>query len=275
MNSQETIKNLEQRLIRQEQLASIGQMTAGILHELRNPLNFVNNFSKLSVDLAEELDDIISEHKTKYVSENFDEMQEVFDLLKQNIQKIKEHGLRAERLITGMLATTRDVGGKFEPSDLNTLVEENVKLAYHALRGENPNFNAVIQFFTDKQIGTVDLIPQEFCRVILNIAGNGFYALNEKLKNQKFQATLTVSTSKTEQNIVISIHDNGIGIEPEIIDKIFKAFFSTKPVNKGTGLGLSMSFDIIKNQHHGEINVKSEPGMFTEFTIIIPLNLKN
>jgi len=274
MTQEEQIEFLKQQLEKQEKLAEIGQLTAGILHEIRNPLNFVTNFSNLSLELTKEMDEIISEAKS-CDKDTLSELSETSELLKTNILKIKSHGERASRLIANMLASTHEGGHKLAKTEIAVVTEEAVKLAYHGLRGNNIGFNAELIFEVEKELPNVNIVYSDFSRTILNIAGNAFFALAEKQeKNPDFKPTLSVNISKVENEIVIKLRDNGTGMSQETIDKIFKPFFTTKSAQLGTGLGLSMSHQIITQIHQGKIEVASELGKFSEFIITFPASLK-
>jgi signal transduction histidine kinase/ligand-binding sensor domain-containing protein len=268
----ENLKETQKQLIQSEKLASLGQLTAGIAHEIQNPLNFVNNFSSLSVDLTAELREYIDKEKDNLPAETVENMEEVVGMLDSNVKKINEHGKRAERIVKGMLQHSRGKSGEFLPTDLNSLVEEYVNLAYHGVRAENKEFNATFVKDMDPEAGKVKLVPQDFSRVILNIMNNACYAVFEKSqkKPEGYSPTISISTKRSDQQVVIRIKDNGTGIPQAIIDKIFNPFFTTKPTGKGTGLGLSMSYDIVTNIHNGKLEVVSVEGESTEFIITIP-----
>jgi signal transduction histidine kinase len=271
-NTLENLKETQKQLIQSEKLASLGQLTAGIAHEIQNPLNFVNNFSSLSMDLTGELREYIEKEKSNLSQESIENIEEVIGMLESNVQKINEHGNRAERIVKGMLQHSRGKSGEFLATDLNTLVEEYVNLSYHGVRAENKEFNATFVKDLDPGIGKVKIVPQDFSRVILNIMNNACYAVFEKSQKIKegYIPTITITTKKTDQQIVLRIKDNGTGIPQSIIDKIFNPFFTTKPTGKGTGLGLSMSYDIVTNIHNGKLEVVSTEGESTEFIITIP-----
>ncbi len=268
----ENLKETQKQLIQSEKLASLGQLTAGIAHEIQNPLNFVNNFSSLSIDLTDELKEYIEKEKEHLSPEAVENMEEVIEMLDSNVKKINEHGNRAERIVKGMLQHSRGKSGEFLLTDLNVLVEEYVNLSYHGVRAENKEFNATFVKDLDPGVGKVKIIPQDFSRVILNIMNNACYAVFEKSKKkiEGYAPTITISTRKADQQIIVRIKDNGTGIPQAIIDKIFNPFFTTKPTGKGTGLGLSMSYDIITNIHNGKLDVISTEGESSEFIITIP-----
>jgi len=281
MNDKEKIKQLEEEIaklqehaIEQAKLASIGKLSAGIMHEIQNPLNFINNFSQLSVSLLKELKEVMEEVSDKINTDAKEDIEDITQTLSTNLEKIQQNGNRANSIIQGILLQSRGKSGVFLPTDLNQLIAEYANLAYHGKRAEDHDFNCVIRNDFDETIGKVSLVPQNFSRVILNIINNAFYAIQEKEKISKgeFSPEITISTYKENSNIIIKIKDNGIGIPKAVIQKIFNPFFSTKPVGKGTGLGLSMSYDIIKKEHKGELKVISDHDSFTEFVIEIPYN---
>jgi signal transduction histidine kinase len=262
-NSMENQRRLQNQLIVSEKMASLGQLTAGIAHEIQNPLNFINNFSELSVELLEELEEIKEE------SEKLSVIKDV----KQNLEKIVVHGKRADSIVKSMLQHSRKAPDEKIPTDINKLVEEFFVLAYHGMRAKDPGFNCVLEKLLEPGLPLVPVIPQEVSRVILNIFNNSFYAVDERGKSgdKNYKPKVSISTRKANGNILIKIHDNGKGIPPEIREKIFNPFFTTKPSGDGTGLGLSISYDIIVNGHNGELFVDSVPGEFTEFNISLPI----
>ena len=281
MNDKEKIKQLEKEIaklqehtIEQAKLASIGKLSAGIMHEIQNPLNFINNFSQLSVSLLKELNEVMDDISDKFDTDTKDDIEDITQTLSTNLEKIQQNGKRANSIIQGILLQSRGKSGVFLPTDLNQLIAEYANLAYHGKRAEDHNFNCLITNNFDETIGKVSLVPQNFSRVILNIINNAFYAIQEKEKISRgeFSPEITISTHKENNNIIIKIKDNGIGIPETVIRKIFNPFFSTKPVGKGTGLGLSMSYDIIKKEHKGNLKVISDQESFTEFVIEIPYN---
>ena len=279
MNDKEKIKkledevaNLQEHAIEQAKLASIGKLTAGIMHEIQNPLNFINNFSNLSVSLLKELKEVIDEISTSINKDAKDEVEDISQTLSTNLEKIQQNGQRANNIIQSILLQSRGKSGAFLATNLNQLISEYANLAYHGKRAEDHHFNCVITNNFDENIGKINLVPQNFSRVILNIINNAFYALGEKEKisEGEFDPEVNISTHKENNKIIIKIRDNGIGIPEAVIQKIFNPFFSTKPVGKGTGLGLSMSYDIIKKEHKGELKVNSDHETYTEFVIEIP-----
>ena len=254
-----------------EKLASLGQLTAGIAHEIKNPLNFVNNFSSLSVELIDELQEELA--KVKIDDDARAEITELSDTLKGNLDKIAQHGKRADSIVKNMLLHSREGSGEHRPVDINALVEESLNLAYHGARAERQGFNIALERAFDPAAGEVDLYPQEVTRVLLNLISNGFYAATKRKAQaggDRFEPTLAAATKNLGDRVEISIRDNGTGIPPEVKEKMFNPFFTTKPAGEGTGLGLSISHDIIVKQHAGTIAVDTEPGKFTEFKIVLP-----
>lgn len=265
------LKDTQTQLVQSEKLASLAQLTAGIAHEIQNPLNFVNNFSALTVDLADELNETLSEVKEKLNPNQVDDLEEVISLIKGNVQKINEHGKRVETIVKGMLQHSRGNTGEFELIDFNPMIEEFVNLAYHGMKAKSKTFQTNIKTDLDPAIGKVSVVPQDLSRVVLNIVNNSCYALDEKLKkNPSFFPEVIVSTKKIRDRIEVRIKDNGTGIPQSVIDKVFNPFFTTKPTGQGTGLGLSMSFDIINKIHKGKMEVNSAEGEYTEFIFTIP-----
>lgn len=268
----QNLKDTQDQLVQSEKLASLGALIAGIAHEIQNPLNFVNNFSSLSADLADELLDFLSELKGGITPEKYADIEEVIGMIKGNVQKIHDHGKRAESIVKGMLQHSRGKTGEYEQVDINNLVSEYVNLAYHGMRAKDKNFNTGIKTQLDPLVGKASIIPQDLSRVILNIVNNSCYALDEKIKKHipGFSPEVVVSTKKINDKIEIRIRDNGTGIPDYVREKIFNPFFTTKPAGQGTGLGLSMSYDIITQIHKGKLEVISKDGEFTEFIITIP-----
>jgi signal transduction histidine kinase len=261
----------QERLIQTEKLASLGQLTAGIAHEIKNPLNFVNNFAELSSELTDELNDIL---RSASLTGNIrDEVDQLTGLLKDNLQKVVQHGKRADSIVKNMLLHSREGSGEHRPTDVNTIVEESLNLAYQGSRAEKPQFNVTLKWELDPEAGTVEAFPQEITRVLLNLITNGFYALTRRkieTGDEGFEPVLTATTRNLGKTVEIRICDNGTGIPPEVREKIFNPFFTTKPTGEGTGLGLSMAHDIIVKQHGGRIDVQTKVGEFTEFIITLP-----
>lgn len=269
--NQEILRTQEQ-LIMQEKLASLGALTAGIAHEIKNPLNFVNNFADLSVELVQELREDILKHKEKLDVDTLDDIEAILDDLGHNATKISEHGKRADSIVRGMLLHSRGKTGERMLTDLNTLLDEAVQLAYHGLRAQDADFNITIEKDYDRSIGDLDVIPQDLSRVFINVVNNACYATNEKKKvtRDSFEPKLSVCTKNLADKVEIRIRDNGTGMPKDVVSKIFNPFFTTKPTGKGTGLGLSLSYDIVVKEHNGEMKVETEEGNYTEFIITIP-----
>jgi len=268
--SLEELRTAQDRLVQTEKLASLGQLTAGIAHEIKNPLNFVNNFSSLSAELTDELNDVL---KTATLADEVrKEVDELTGLLKDNLQKVVQHGQRADSIVKNMLLHSREGSGDHRPADINALLDESLNLAYHGARAEKPQFNVTLQRDFDPNAGMIELFPQEITRVFLNLIGNAFYAVAKRKAEaaEGFDPVVSASTRDLGDHVEIRIRDNGTGIPPEVKEKMFNPFFTTKPAGEGTGLGLSMSHDIIVKQHGGTIDVETEPGRFTEFRIALP-----
>ena len=268
--SLDDLRTAQDRLIQTEKLASLGQLTAGIAHEIKNPLNFVNNFSALSADLVGEMNDVLAEATLDRKSRG--ELDELARMLKSNLEKVVHHGKRANSIVKNMLLHSREGSGEHRLADINAIVDESLNLAYHGARAEKPNFNVTMQRSFDPAVGTADVYPQEITRVLLNLISNGFYATAKRKAEagDGFEPTVTATTKDLGDNVEIRIRDNGTGIPDEVKVKIFNPFFTTKPAGEGTGLGLSMSHDIIVKQHGGKIDVETKPGQFTEFKIVLP-----
>jgi PAS domain S-box-containing protein len=261
----------QDRLVQTQKLASLGQLTAGIAHEIKNPLNFINNFSALSSELTDELSDVLI--KERLSDEGREEVGELTRLLKDNLDKVVQHGKRADSIVKNMLLHSREGAGERRLVNVNALVEESLNLAYHGARAEKQGFTIALERFFDPAAGEVEAFPQEITRVLLNLISNGFYAATKRQAQEGsngFGPIIAVATKNLGDRVEIRIRDNGIGIPPEVRDKMFNPFFTTKPAGEGTGLGLSISHDIIVKQHAGAIEVETEPGEFTEFRIILP-----
>jgi len=265
------LKAAQDRLVQTEKLASLGQLTAGIAHEIKNPLNFVNNFSALSVELIDELrEELGSIHLD---DKRRTEINEIADTLQSNLDKVVQHGKRADSIVKNMLLHSRQGSGEHRPVDINALVDESLNLAYHGARAEKQGFNITLERSFDPAAGEVDLFPQEITRVLLNLISNGFYAATKRKAEADggdHEPTLAAATKNLGDSVEIRIRDNGTGIPPEVREKLFNPFFTTKPAGEGTGLGLSISHDIIAKQHGGSIEVDTQPGAFTEFRVILP-----
>jgi GAF domain-containing protein len=267
------LKAAQASLIQAEKMASLGQLTAGIAHEIKNPLNFVSNFAGLSIELLDELKENASPAISLLDNEKRAEIDETIDMLSGNLEKIAEHGRRADNIVTSMLEHSRGSSGERRPVDLNALIEEALNLAYHGGRAQDQSFNITLERDYADALAPIELVPQDITRVCLNLFGNGFYAATKRQKEASdtgFTPTLKVSTRDLGEAIEICVRDNGIGISPEIKDKLFQPFFTTKPTGEGTGLGLSISYDIVTQQHGGTITADSRVGEFTEFTVRLP-----
>jgi two-component system, NtrC family, sensor kinase len=269
--SLDELRGAQERLIQTEKLASLGQLTAGIAHEIKNPLNFVNNFAALSAELTDELNDVLK--SAALAEKTREEVGELTGMLKENLGKVVQHGKRADSIVKNMLLHSREGSGEHRPADINALLEESLNLAYHGARAEKPQFNVTLQRDFDEAAGTIDVFPQEITRVFLNLISNGFYAVTKrKTENGSsgFEPTVSATTRNLGHAVEIRIRDNGTGIPPEVKEKMFNPFFTTKPAGEGTGLGLSISYDIIVKQHGGIIDVDTATGAFTEFRIVLP-----
>ena len=269
--SLDELRAAQDRLVQTEKLASLGQLTAGIAHEIKNPLNFINNFSALSVELIDELGGVLKpaplDDKTR------EDADELARMLKGNLEKVVQHGKRADSIVKNMLLHSREGAGERRPVDINTLVGESLNLAYHGARAENQDFQLQLNQDLDPSVGEAEVLPQEITRVLLNLISNGFYAAMKRKEGNctsSYEPALTVITRNLGDRIGIRIRDNGTGIPSDVREKIFNPFFTTKPPGEGTGLGLSMTHDIVVKQHGGRIDVETEPGAFTEFIITLP-----
>jgi len=259
------LKSTQSQLIQSEKMASLGELTAGIAHEIQNPLNFVNNFSEVNTELIEEMKEEIDKG-------NFEQVKIIAKNIKENEEKINHHGKRADAIVKGMLQHSRSSSGTKELSDINALADEYLRLAYHGLRAKDKSFNATMKTDFDNTIGAINIVSQDVGRVILNLITNAFYAVTEKKKQSgsEYEPTVTISTKKINNKVEIRVKDNGNGIPEKVLDKIFQPFFTTKPTGQGTGLGLSLSYDIIK-AHNGELNVKTKEKEGTVFIILLPI----
>ncbi len=270
------LEEIKEKFIQSDKLAFIGKLTTGIIHEIKNPLNFITNFSKLSQELTEELREIIDGAGDKFDEDAKADFDDVLSMLEGNLTKIRENGERAQRIITSMLAQMHNKQEVvFTPVDLNKLIEEFSKLAYQGIRGNDSEFNLTFKTDYDSSIGLVNIEFQEISRVIINLVDNACYALNDKKKRLQgdFSPEILLATKKLDGLIEIRIRDNGSGIPQVVIDKLFKPFFTTKPKGQGTGLGLSLSYEIITEVHKGKIEILSKEGEYTEFRMLIPSNL--
>ena len=259
------LKATQKQLIQSEKMASLGELTAGIAHEIQNPLNFVNNFSEVSNELLDEMTEEVRQG-------NYEAAKTIANDLRENLKKIVHHGKRADGIVKGMLQHSRSSSGAKESTDINILADEYLRLAYHGLRAKDKSFNAILKTDFDQQIGKVEVVPQDIGRVILNLITNAFYAVDKKWKQHAngFKPTVALNTRKKGDQILLTVSDNGDGIPEEILDKIFQPFFTTKPTGHGTGLGLSLAYDIVK-AHGGELKVKTKEGEGTEFIISLPV----
>jgi len=260
----------QDRLVQTQKLASLGQLTAGIAHEIKNPLNFVNNFSSVSAELIDELREILGKVKTD--AKTLVEITELTNTLRNNLEKVVQHGKRADSIVKNMLLHSREGSGEHRPVEINAIIDESLNLAYHGARAEKPGFNITLERDFDLAVGVADIYPQEITRVLLNLISNGFYAATQRGRaaGNGFEPSLKAVTRNLGDRVEVRIRDNGAGIPPDIREKIFNPFFTTKPAGEGTGLGLSMSHDIVVKQHGGTIEVVTEPGSFTEFIITLP-----
>jgi len=268
---EQTLTNLkatQSQLIQSEKMASLGELTAGIAHEIQNPLNFVNNFSEVNTELIDELEQEANKG-------NMEEVKAIAKDIKENEQKINHHGKRADAIVKGMLQHSRSSSGVKERTDINALADEYLRLAYHGLRAKDKSFNATMKTDFDESIGNINIIPQDIGRVILNLITNAFYAVTEKKKQKPegYEPTVSVSTKKIDGRIEIRVADNGNGIPQKVLDKIFQPFFTTKPTGEGTGLGLSLSYDIVIKGHGGDLKVRNKEGEGAEFIITLPYQL--
>ncbi|CUU20283.1 two-component system NtrC family sensor kinase [Bradyrhizobium sp. JR7.2] len=269
--SLDDLRAAQDRLVQTEKLASLGQLTAGIAHEIKNPLNFVNNFASLSAELTDELNEVLA--PVPLADDLRAEVDELTGLLRDNLGKIVQHGRRADSIVKNMLLHSREGGGEHRLSDINALVEESLNLAYHGARAEKPLFDVTMKSELDPAAGSAEVFPQEISRVLLNLISNGFYAVTRRQMGSGaagYEPVVIAATRDRGDSIEIRIRDNGTGIPEDVKAKMFNPFFTTKPAGEGTGLGLSMSHDIIVKQHGGTIDVTTEPGAFTEFTILLP-----
>ena len=260
------LKATQAQLIQSEKMASLGELTAGIAHEIQNPLNFVNNFSEVSNELLDEMTEQLEKG-------NANEAKAIANEVKMSLEKINLHGKRADGIVKSMLQHSRTSNNKKEPTDINVLADEYLRLAYHGLRAKDKSFNAALKTDYDENIGLIKIISQDIGRVILNLITNAFYAVMEKKKLHPagYEPTVTVSTKKIDNKIIVEVKDNGTGIPQKAIDKIFQPFFTTKPTGQGTGLGLSLSYDIVTKGHGGELKVETKEGEYTAFSVILPV----
>jgi len=267
----EDLRTTQDRLVQTQKLASLGQLTAGIAHEIKNPLNFVNNFSAVSVELIDELRQALS--GAHLDSKLRAEISEIADTLEGNLDKVVQHGKRADAIVKNMLLHSREGSGEHRPVDINAIVEESLNLAYHGARAEKQGFNIKLERSFDPNAGEADVFPQDITRVLLNLISNGFYAATKRSTETNggdYEPTLAAATKNRGDCVEIIIRDNGMGIPKDVKEKVFNPFFTTKPAGEGTGLGLSISHDIVVKQHGGSIEVETQPGEFTEIKIVLP-----
>ena len=274
LQSLDDLRTAQDRLVQTEKLASLGHLTAGIAHEIENPLNFVNNFSALSAELIDEMNEALSD--ISFDNDKREKLNEITQMLKSNLEKVVQHGKRANSIVKNMLQHSREGSGERRPADINAVVDESLNLAYHGARAEKAGFTVTLQRKFDPAVGMVDVYPQEVTRALLNLISNGFYATTKRKADagDGFEPTLSATTRNLGDKVEIRIRDNGTGIPEEVKEKIFNPFFTTKPSGEGTGLGLSMSHDIIVKQHGGSIDLETKFGLFTEFKIILPRTSK-
>jgi len=264
------LKKTHAQLVQSEKMASLGELTAGIAHEIQNPLNFVNNFSEVSIELIEE----VLEERAKSKAERDETIEaELLSDISKNLEKITHHGKRADAIVKGMLMHSRTSTGLKEPTNINALCDEYLRLSYHGLRAKDKSFNATIKTDFDQQLGQINIVPQDIGRVVLNLLTNAFYVVNEKKQKgtPNYEPTVSISTKKQENHVIISVSDNGNGMPQKVVDKIFQPFFTTKPTGQGTGLGLSLSYDIVVKGHDGQLEVQTLENEGTTFTIILPI----
>jgi two-component system NtrC family sensor kinase len=260
------LQTTQQQLIQSEKQASLGELTAGIAHEIQNPLNFVNNFSEVSIELIDEMEQ-------ELINGDKDEAIAIAGDLKQNLEKIIHHGKRADGIVKGMLQHSRASNGIKEPTNINTLADEYLRLAYHGLRAKDKSFNTEMITRFDENLPMVNIVPQDIGRVLLNLFTNAFYAVQQKGKTagENFKPEVAVTTYTEKRQVIIRVRDNGVGIPDDIKDKIMQPFFTTKPTGEGTGLGLSLSYDMVVKGHGGNIAINSKQGEFTEFIVSLPV----
>jgi signal transduction histidine kinase len=270
--SLDDLRTTQDRLVQTQKLASLGQLTAGIAHEIKNPLNFVNNFSGLSAELIDELQEVL-EDASPNEKRRRGEITELMNTLRGNLEKVVQHGKRADAIVKNMLQHSREGTGEHRLVNINTLVEESLNLAWHGARAEKQGFEITLRQSFDPSAGDVDVFPQDIRRALLNVIANGFYAATKRMEatnDGKYEPTVAASTRDLGDRVEIRIRDNGTGIAPDVKDRMFNPFFTTKPSGQGTGLGLSISHDIIVKQHAGVIEVDTQPGEFTEIRVILP-----
>jgi len=266
------LKTTQQQLVQSEKMASLGQLTAGIAHEIKNPLNFVNNFANLSDELLGELAEILEAPIKALEAETRDDAEDLLRTIRDNLTKINEHGKRADSIVKNMLLHSREGPRERQTVGLNAIADEALNLAYHGARAENPKFNIEMVKSLAGEVGAVECFPQDLMRVFLNLITNGMYAANKRRveEGDGFAPAISLTTRAVGDRVEIEVRDNGSGIPAEVAEKIFMPFFTTKPAGEGTGLGLSLSYDIVVKQHGGELTVESRPGEFTAFRVTLP-----
>lgn len=266
------LKETQNKVISQEKMASLGALTAGVAHEIKNPLNFVTNFALLSTDLVRELLEVMAENEDKWDAKTKGYLDEILHDLETNTQKINEHGKRADSIVRSMLLHSRTQTGQAEPTDLNALIDETVNLVYHGQRATDASFSVSFEKVFDPALGLVEVVPQEMSRVVLNIVNNACYAVQQKQRQglADYVPCLRLSAQQLPGRVELRVRDNGDGIPDEALEKIFNPFFTTKPTGEGTGLGLSLSYDVVVQQHGGDLKVETESGQYTEFIISLP-----
>lgn len=269
--SRQELKTMQGQLIQSEKMASLGELTAGIAHEIQNPLNFVNNFSEVSIELTNELKEEIN--KLQIPAEQKENIEAIANDLIQNQEKINFHGKRADSIVKSMLQHSHASANIKEPTDINLLTDEYLRLSYHGLRAKDKTFNATLQTDFDTAVSKINIIPQDIGRVLLNLFTNAFYSVMQKKKMQQqgYDPVVSVKTRKTNDGVEICVRDNGLGISKKVLDKIFEPFFTTKPTGQGTGLGLSLSYDIVTKGHNGKFDVHTEENEYAEFVIRLPV----
>ncbi|MBD0280005.1 MAG: GHKL domain-containing protein [Flavisolibacter sp.] len=260
------LKETQVQLVQREKMASLGELTAGIAHEIQNPLNFVNNFSEVNTELIREV-------KNELSSGNLEEALAIADDIEQNEQVINHHGRRAEAIVKGMLQHSRSSTGQREPTDINALADEYLHLSYLGQKAKYKEFSATIQTDFDDTVGKIKIVPQDIASVLLNLYNNAFYAMLQKRRqlNVTYEPVISVRTRKVNDSVIISVRDNGTGIPQKVLHKIYQPFFTTKPAGEGTGLGLSLSYDIVTKTHGGELKVNTKDGEFCEFEVVLPV----
>ncbi len=269
--SRQELKTMQGQLIQSEKMASLGELTAGIAHEIQNPLNFVNNFSEVSIELTNELKEEIN--KLQIPAEQKENIEAIANDLIQNQEKINFHGKRADSIVKSMLQHSHASANIKEPTDINLLTDEYLRLSYHGLRAKDKTFNATLQTDFDTAVSKINIIPQDIGRVLLNLFTNAFYSVMQKKKMQQqgYDPVVSVKTRKTNDGVEICVRDNGLGISKKVLDKIYEPFFTTKPTGQGTGLGLSLSYDIVTKGHNGKFDVHTEENEYAEFVIRLPV----